>query len=136
MSDVPRLLVVDGVPHRLRTTSKRFKSAGYKVIEATNGGDGMRLAKEHKPDLLLLDDSLPDIGAVEACQRLRADGSLGGMGIILLSDAVQAFDDQTEGLKAGADRYLSRCVSDDEFLEHVEAVLRRWRANRELRESA
>jgi PAS domain S-box-containing protein len=135
MSNGSRILVVDGEPHRLRTTLTRLNSASYEVIEATTGGDALRLAGEHKPDLLLLDDSLPDMGAAEVCQRIRADASLVGMAIILLSHGTPVSDSQTEGLQVGADSYIVRPFSDHELLARVQAMLRLQQANRALRES-
>lgn len=135
MSDTPCILVVDGEPGRLRTVSKWLGLAGYEVIEATNGHDGLSLAEERGPDLLLLDDSLPDIGAVEACQRIRVDASQAGMAILLLSQARQAPDGQTAALQAGADGCIEHPISETSFLAWVQAILRLQQANKALRQS-
>jgi len=136
MSSVSRILVVDGEPQRLRTTATRLRSANYEVEEATSGGEALRLAEEHKPDLLLLSDSLPDMAAVEVCQRIRADASLAGVGIILLSDADQVPDGEPEEPQAEADGYIAHRPSDRGFLARMEAMLRIQQHNKALRESA
>ena len=135
MGNASCILVVDGEPRRLRVTAKRLEAAGYTVIEAADGRDGLRLAREHRPDLALLDDSLTGIKTFELCRHLRAESALTGLGIILLSDAVQALDAQAEGLQAGADAYMAYRLSDREFLARVEAALRPRQAYENLRES-
>jgi PAS domain S-box-containing protein len=135
MSNAPCILVVGSEPRRLRATSKRLRAADYEVLEATDGRDGLRLARERKPDLTLLDDSLTGISAVDLCRLLRTEESLAGMGLILLVDAVQAPADQAEGLQAGADAYIAHRLPDHEFLARVEAVLRPRRINKALLES-
>ncbi|MCL7454166.1 MAG: PAS domain S-box protein [Anaerolineae bacterium] len=131
--EIPRILVVDADPRRLRTLCHRLRSAGYEVLQASNGRDGLILAQESRPDLLLLDDALPGISAVEVCRQVRADGSLADMNILLLCRGAQPPDDQAAGLPAGVDDSIAYPLPEAEFLARVQAALPQ--TNRALRES-
>ena len=135
MSDRPCILVVDDVPHRLRTVSDTLKSAGYEVVEATSRRDALALAADCRPDLLLLSDSLPGAGAVKVCEQLRQDPSSAGAAIILVSDERGQPDRRTAALRAGADGCILQPISEAELLTRVQATLRLVQANRALRQS-
>jgi PAS domain S-box-containing protein len=135
MGSGSRLLVVDGNPHRLRSTSTRLRSASYEVVEAGNGSEALRLAEVYQPDLILLDGALADMDAAEVCRRVRADASRAGTGIILLFDTGQDPAWQREEWQAWADDFMVRPLSDGELLARLQAALRLQRADRALRES-
>lgn len=128
-----RILVVDDDPQWLQLSSHLLTSAGYEVIEAPTGADGLRLAKEQRPDLILLDVYLPDINGLEVCRNVKSDEMLADSYVVFLSGQSLASDFQANGLELGADGFLSRPISNRELLARVEAVLRLQQANKELR---
>lgn len=108
-------------------------SAGYRVLDASTGGEGLRLAQDEEPDLIVLDVMLPDIGGLEVCRRLKADAACAKGIILLFSDREGSSSTQTEGLEAGADDILVRPISNQELLTLVRAMLKVKRAEDELR---
>jgi len=128
-----RVLIVDDDADVLRAHSRLLKGAGYRVIEASTGGEGLRLARENRPNLILLDVVLPDVDGVEVCRRLRADPALRGTFIVLLSGLKTASDEQAEGLEGGADGYIARPISNRELLARVQSFARIKALESELR---
>jgi PAS domain S-box-containing protein len=128
-----RIVVVDDDINLLRATSRLLKGAGYEVLEAATGVEGLQLAKEMGPDLVLLDVMLGDMDGLEVCERIKADTDLAGSYVILLSP-ITPTDNQANGLEAGADGYITRPISNRELLVYVEAMLRLKRAEDALQE--
>jgi len=129
-----RILVVDDDSRFLGTSSHLLKSAGYEVIEATTGCDGLRLAKERGPDLLLVGVSLPDMDGFEMCRRVKADVTLADSYVALLSGTRARSGGQVEGVETGADGYIMRPISNREFLARVRAMVYMRQAEDVLRE--
>jgi PAS domain S-box-containing protein len=125
-----RILVIDDEPLLLRATSRLLAEAGYQVVEAAAGGEGLRLARETRPALVLLDVMLPDMGGLEVCHRLKADTKLADTFVVLVSGKKIDADNQAEGLEGGADDYIVRPVSNRELLARVGAMLRIQRAEK------
>ncbi|MBB4638016.1 PAS domain S-box protein [Longimicrobium terrae] len=95
---------------------------GWRTLPALQGQIGVELAREHRPDLILLDLHLPDIPGEEVLRRLRSDGRTAGIPIVVISaDATRATAERLRAL--GADAYLSKPIDVDEFLETVERFL-------------
>jgi len=134
MEQAVTILVVDDDPHMLRAHARLLDKAGYRVLKAASGRDGLRLARESEPDLVLLDVVLPDISGVEVCRRIKAERALVGGFVVLLSGLKTASDAQAAGLEAGADGYIVRPISNRELLARVEAFLRIRRTEEALRE--
>ena len=133
MSENVRVLVVDDEPQMLRAVSRLLRSAGYGVVEASTGNEGLRLAKENRPDLILLDVVLPDVNGIEVCRRIKADAAMAESYVVLISGMQTASESQAEGLEGGADGYIVRPISNRELLARVEALLRTKQAERALR---
>jgi PAS domain S-box-containing protein len=132
MTDCARILVVDDDPQMLGVTSGLLQRAGYAVIEATTGSDGLRLAKEQGPDLILLDVVLPDLDGLEVCRRIKAEPALAKSFVVLISGLRTGTDNQAEGLESGADGYIVRPISNRELLARVQALLRIREAEQQL----
>ncbi len=130
-----RILIVDDEPFLLQATSLVLREAGYQVLEATTGEEGLRLVRETKPDLVVLDVMLPDIDGLQVCRHIKADAELAHIFVALLSGMKIDSDSQTEGLEGGADEYILRPIPDQELLARVRAMLRIKRAEDALRES-
>jgi len=95
---------------------------GYRVTVARDGEDGLRLAKESRPDLLILDVMLPKMSGLDVCRELRKDDGL--LPIIMLTARGQEID-KVLGLKLGADDYVTKPFGFLELMARVEALLRR-----------
>ena len=122
MSEPPRILVVDDDP-KIRTVVRRgLAYEGYRVVEAASGEEGLEKAREHLPDLVVLDIMLPGIDGLEVTRRLRSSGDK--LAILMLT-ARDDVPDRVAGLETGADDYLVKPFSFDELLARVHALLRR-----------
>jgi DNA-binding response OmpR family regulator len=97
-------------------------SEGFRVVCAANGEDGLSLATERKPDVVILDVMLPRLNGLDVCRKLRADGN--DVPIIMLTARGQEAD-RVLGLKLGADDYITKPFSFLELVARIEAVLRR-----------
>jgi CheY-like chemotaxis protein len=97
---------------------------GYRTMEAETGEDGVRLARESPPALILMDIQLPGISGIEALRRLRADAETQGIAVMAVTASAMAQDRQTI-LAAGFDGYLSKPISLKEFVAAVRALLDR-----------
>lgn len=94
---------------------------GYRVDVARDGIEGLNLAREFPPDLVILDLMLPGIDGVEVCRRLRAGSDVP----ILMLTARDSVEDRVAGLDSGADDYLVKPFSFDELLARIRALFRR-----------
>jgi PAS domain S-box-containing protein len=135
MDDKARILIVDDEPLLARATARLLRASGYTVYTAETGAEGLRVAREQPPDLVLMDVVLPDMDGLEVCRRIKADPALVDAYVILLSGLKITSDEQAEGLEAGADAYVARPIANRELLARVEALLRIQRAERALRDS-
>ena len=118
---VPLILVIDDEPSVREIASAYLKRHGFEVNTASNGLDGLRLALETNPALIVLDIMLPVIDGLEVLKRLRLERSLP---VLLLSARGDEFD-RVLGLELGADDYLTKPFSPRELVARVKAVLRR-----------
>lgn len=122
MSEATRILVVDD-DARIRAVVRRgLAYEGYRVVEAASGEEGLEKAREHLPELVVLDVMLPGIDGLEVTRRLRAAGD--EVAILMLT-ARDEVGDRVEGLETGADDYLVKPFSFEELLARVHALLRR-----------
>lgn len=135
MNEKARILVVDDNLSILHATCKILRDDGYETIEAATGMDALRLAKELRPDLALLDVMLPDINGDEVCRRIKADVNSADIYVVLISSIKTERECQTLGLEIGADCYIARPVSNRELLARLESLLRLKRTEKGLRES-
>jgi DNA-binding response OmpR family regulator len=119
-----KILVVEDAPAALRLVTFTLESAGYKVIPAANGIEGLRKAQEEQPDLLVLDLMLPGIDGYEVCHRLRSDpaGRERRLPILMLT-AKSREADRTMAEQVGVDLYLSKPVTPEEITAAVHTLL-------------
>lgn len=120
MNNKPLVLIVDDEPQIRRLLMITLEANGYRVLVAVNGQEGLVLAAQHKPALIVLDLGLPDIAGQTALQRLR---EWSHVPVIILS--VQ--DDEqgkVAALDAGADDYVTKPFNSDELLARIRVALR------------
>lgn len=119
-----KVLIIDDEEHIVELIRYNLQSAGYDAVEAYNGADGIRLAKEEKPVLILLDVMLPVMDGLEVCRNLRRDDATKSIPIIMLTAKSEEID-KILGLELGADDYITKPFSVRELLARIKAVLRR-----------
>jgi|SRR5688572_3214760 len=115
------LIVEDNEKNRkLVRDTLQFK--GYKTIEAETGEDGVRLAREHQPALILMDIQLPGIDGITALGQLRADPATAAIPVMAVTASVMAQDRQ-KIVNAGFDAFQGKPISVREFLAAVQRML-------------
>jgi CheY-like chemotaxis protein len=118
------ILVVEDNDKNRKLVRDVLTVRGYRLLEAVTGEDGVRLAREHRPDLVLMDIQLPGIDGIEALRQLRADPALAGTPVLAVTASAMTHDRQ-KILAAGFDGYQSKPISVRPFLEAVREVLER-----------
>lgn len=124
-----RILVIEDEERILQFLRRGLSYEGYSVETAVNGTDGLQIAQEQSPDLVVLDWMLPELepglDGIEVCRRLRATSDVP----ILMLTAKDSVADRVQGLDAGADDYLVKPFALNELLARVRALIRRSRAD-------
>jgi CheY-like chemotaxis protein len=105
-----RVLVVEDNALNLKLVRDVLVHAGYEVLEATTGEDGVRLAEECQPDLVLMDLQLPGIDGSEALHRLREGGRLAPVPVVAVT-AFAMHEDRPRAADAGFDGYVEKPIS-------------------------
>ena len=118
-----RILVIEDEPKISSLIKRGLIYEGYEANVADNGEQGLELARESPPDLVILDLMLPGIDGFEVCRRLRSAGDVA----ILMLTARDNVNDKVRGLDAGADDYLTKPFAFNELNARVRALLRRRR---------
>lgn len=116
------VLVVDDHQDNRRILRDLLRSAGYEVLEATTGEDGVAEAKARTPDLILMDIQLPGIDGYEATRRIKADDALRRIPLIVVTSYALSGDD-AKALAAGADAYVAKPFSPRAMLAKVREYL-------------
>ena len=117
-----RILVVEDNPLNLKLVRDVLEFAGYHVIEARSGEEGLRAAQEDPPDLVLMDLQLPGIDGTETLRRLR-QGSLGRSVPVVAVTASAMAEDRTRAALAGFDGFVEKPISVRALPAQVEAFL-------------
>jgi DNA-binding response OmpR family regulator len=118
------IFVVDDDRDVAQSIELALRRRGFRVTLAHSGVEALKLLRRYRPDLVLLDVLMPGMSGMEVCRRLRADENTASLPIIFLTARGQERD-RTEGLRAGADDYLSKPFNLEELILRVKAVLRR-----------
>ncbi|MDW8405470.1 response regulator transcription factor, partial [Chloroflexus sp.] len=119
----PTILVVDDEASIRNVAKAYLEHAGYRVLCATTGPEGLQMALDEEPDLIILDLMLPGMDGMEITARLRERSDV----FILMLTARSDEMDRVAGLRVGADDYLTKPFSPRELVARVEAILRRRR---------
>jgi DNA-binding response OmpR family regulator len=119
---VTRILAVDDEPHILKLVSFSLTSGGYEVIEATDGESAVHAARDHQPDLVLMDVMMPLVNGYEACRRMKADPATCDIPVVMLSAKSQV-SEQAEGIAAGAIGYITKPFTPKELVAKVAQLL-------------
>jgi len=128
-----RVLVVEDSPPLRRLLASLFEGAGHRIDFAADGVQGLNLALEDSPDVVVLDLGLPRLDGLQVCRELRARANR-HIPILMLT-ARDTVSDKLQGFEAGADDYLAKPFSGDELLARCAALSRRHQlgANHQIR---
>ena len=124
-TDSTRILVVDDEANLVELVQGYLEREGYEVLTASDGTTAVGLARESRPDLIVLDLMLPGIDGLEVCRRIR---QFSDAYIVMLTARAEEVD-KVVGLSVGADDYLTKPFSPRELVARVQAMLRRPRAS-------
>lgn len=116
-----KILVVDDEPKIAEICQDYLQAAGYEVVTARTGPEGLSAARREKPDLVVLDLMLPEMDGLDVCRALRRESDVP---IIMLTARVEETD-KLIGLELGADDYITKPFSPRELVARVRVVLRR-----------
>ncbi|MCP4423667.1 MAG: response regulator [Chloroflexi bacterium] len=119
-----KVLVVDDEFTIRYLVEHQLKRSGFESIMAKDGPSALIAAREHKPDLIVLDIMMPGMDGFEVCQQIKGDPELASTPVIFLS-ALSSKKDKLRAFEMGADDYLIKPFQADEFRAHIMAVLRR-----------
>ena len=116
-----KILVVDDDQRIVKLVQLYLEKDGYRVLVAHDGLEALRLARQRRPDLVVLDLLLPDLDGLDVCRILRAESKVP----IIMLTAKTTEEDRLTGLDVGADDYVTKPFSPRELMARVRAVLRR-----------
>jgi two-component system cell cycle response regulator DivK len=117
-----RILIVEDNEKNMKLVRDILRHHGHTTLEAMTGTDGVRLAREKRPDLILMDIQLPDIDGIAALGRIREDSSLDTTPVVAVSASVMP-DDQRKIVTSGFDAFITKPLNLKQFLETVQQLL-------------
>ena len=118
----PRVLIIEDEPHIVLSLEYLLERGGYDTATAADGERGLAMARELRPDAILLDLMLPRLDGYQVCQVIKSDPELAGIPVIILSAKGQEVE-VLKGLALGAARYITKPFGNAEIIEAVRAVV-------------
>ena len=118
------VLVVEDDPASTKLFRQALESRGYNVLQAKDGMEGWRIAREQRPDLILMDIRLPGVSGLEVTKWLKDDETLKSIPIIAIT-AFAMEGDEEKMLEGGCDAYIPKPISVPDFLQTVERFANR-----------
>jgi signal transduction histidine kinase len=134
MSAIPSegtLLIVDDTPENVKVLFKFLTDAGFKVLVAQDGEDGIRKAEHAMPDLVLLDVMMPRMNGFEVCQIFKTRDKLKAIPVIFMTALTDTVD-KVRGFDVGAADYITKPIQQEEVLARVTAHLRLYKLQRQF----
>jgi two-component system cell cycle response regulator DivK len=116
------VLIVEDNELNMRLFHDIMEMQGYNILQTTNGMDALKLARRHRPDLIVMDIQLPEVSGIEVSRWIKEDDDLKSTPII----AVTAFalkGDESKVLQSGCEAYMAKPISIDRFLAAVESFI-------------
>src|SRR6187399_2673913 len=123
-SAMARLLIIEDESDLRQVLGYNLTQAGHEALTAETGAEGLRLAREQRPDLVLLDLMLPDLSGTDICRMLKEGPDTKEIPIIMLTARGEEVD-RVVGFELGADDYVTKPFSVRELMLRIQAVLRR-----------
>ena len=122
-----KILIIEDDTFIMDMYRTKFEMAGYKILMAEDGNKGIKMIKENKPDLVILDVIMPQIDGFEVLKTIKMDSNLKDIPVILLTNLGQK-ENIEDGLKLGADDYVIKAhFTPEEVVGKVEKVLKETR---------
>ncbi len=116
------VLVSDNEEPLRALVAAALASDGYRILEAGDGEETLRLARSERPDLIVLDMMMPALSGIDVLEALRRDAELSRTPVLMLTARAQA-SDRADALRAGADEFLTKPFSPRRLAELVDALL-------------
>jgi phosphate regulon transcriptional regulator PhoB len=121
---MPKVLVVDDEKDIVELVRYHAEKAGFRCVTAGDGASALRLVREQRPDLVVLDLMLPGLDGLEVCRQLRREPATARLPVIMLTARAEEVD-RVVGLEVGADDYVVKPFSPRELIARIRALLRR-----------
>ena len=118
-----KILIVDDEPDVLLVLGKRLTSAGYDVVKAAGGRDGLSKAKTERPDLIILDMMMPEMSGEEVAQELKIGRETRSIPILFLTALFTKRDEAAQGHAAGGQIFFAKPYDPEELLSEVKRLL-------------
>ena len=128
------VLIVNDEPDQLTLMGTLLRKAGYSVLTADDGLEGLTLARRERPDLVISDVSMPRMDGLEFCRQIRSDSELKTIPILLVTARQKDTESAVAGLKAGADDYLEIPFDAPRLIAKVSRLLERSRLEASYRD--
>ncbi len=129
-----RILIVDDEPDILELIEYNLKKEGYQVFTATNGHEGIQVAKKVHPNLIILDIMMPKMDGIEACRLMRAIPEFKNTFMVFLTARSEEYS-EIAGFNVGADDYIAKPIKPRALVSRINAILRRNSAEKEVLEN-
>ncbi len=117
-----RVLIVDDSPTEMFTLKSMLEAKGFEVLEAENGADGVALAREELPDVVLMDIVMPGLNGFQATRQLTKDAKTAHIPVIIVTTKDQETD-KVWGQRQGAKGYLVKPVTEDQLAQTIQSVI-------------
>ena len=117
------VLVVDDVPANVKLLEAKLTNEYYDVITAKDGFEALAMARQHKPDIILLDVMMPGMDGFETCRQMKEDLDISHIPVVMVT-ALSDPSDRVNGLEAGADDFLTKPINDTALLARVRSLIR------------
>lgn len=127
-----KILIVDDDPETLRLVRMILQRQNYDVVTASNGMQGITMARTEQPDLILLDVMMPDLDGYQVCQQIRSNPETAPIPIIMFTAKTQV-EDKVAGYDAGVDDYITKPIHPAELAAHIRSLLSRRRPAGDLK---
>jgi DNA-binding response OmpR family regulator len=125
------VLIVDDDASAISALEALLIPLHHRILVARNGEEAMQIARSAQPDMMLLDVMMPGMNGFEVCKAIRKDPDIQDLPIVMIT-ALQDRDSRIEGLRVGADDFLSKPIDSLELRTRVQATLRTDRYRRQL----
>ena len=117
------ILIVEDDDLSMRLETDLLQAKGYDILQSVDGKDAVELAREHHPDLIIMDIKLPEVSGVEHVKTLKADEALRDIPVLAVT-ALALSGDKEKFLDAGCDGYMAKPISVPHFLETVANLIK------------
>jgi len=121
-----KILLVDDEKDILEFLSYNLRKEGYQVFTARNGKDGLKIAHDELPHLIILDIMMPKMDGIETCTEIKASPDLENAIVVFLTARGEDYS-QIAGFDAGADDYITKPIKPKVFVSRIKALLRRYK---------